>query len=150
MIPEIIEEMKELNRLLDPKGQAWADEEKERREEGMGRKKSIRIDFEKAFGVDQAKAIYDAALSHEKGVNNIEKGSDPFKWALLIAIGYQCMEVERYREHHGITAPWEELKAWIKEHADLSSHNGDCDYLALFAGKYNEYVGKEELCSDTL
>jgi hypothetical protein len=27
-----IEDIKSINRLLDPKGQAWADEEKERRE----------------------------------------------------------------------------------------------------------------------
>ena len=32
-IPEIIDDIKSINRLLDPKGQAWADETKKEREE---------------------------------------------------------------------------------------------------------------------
>lgn len=58
----------------------------------------------------------------------------------MIAIGYQCAEVDRYRKHHKITVPWASLKEWIKAHAFLGNHDGDCDYLGLFAGVYNEYI----------
>lgn len=102
---------------------------------------SIREAFVERFGEDQAAAIYAAAESHGNDINNTNLGSDPFKWALLVAIGYQCMEIDGYREHHGITAPWVDLKQWIIWHADLASHDGDCDFLAAFVGAYNEYVG---------
>lgn len=101
---------------------------------------SIRKAFEERFGADQAEAIYTAAIEHSNGINNKNKGSDPFKWALCIALGYQCMEVEEYREYHGITAPWKEVKQWIKDNAELSTHDGSFDYLAALAGVYNEYV----------
>lgn len=104
---------------------------------------SIRAEFEKAFGEDQAAAIWDAAISHKNGVHDRE-GSDPFKWALLIAIGYKCMEKDEFRGYHGITAPWDKLKLWIKENAKLDSYDGDFDYICAFAGGYNEYMPQKE------
>ena len=101
---------------------------------------SVRASFVERFGEDQAAAIEAAAEKHENGINSVNKGSDPFKWACLIAIGYQCAEVGSYREEHGITAPWGEVRQWLKESAELHTHNGDCDYLALMCGKYNEYM----------
>lgn len=101
---------------------------------------SIREAFVAKFGEDQAAAIEAAANEHANGVNDQNKGTDPFKWALLIAIGYQCAEKASYREYHGIAAPWDEVKQWMKDHADLASHDGDCDYLSLLAGSYNEYM----------
>lgn len=68
------------------------------------------------------------------------RGSDPFKWAILICIGYQCAEIPRYREYHGVTVPFEEFKQWVKDEGELGSHDGACDYLTLFCGGYNEYV----------
>lgn len=104
---------------------------------------SIRVAFAKKFGESQAAAIEHAAQGHENGVNSARKGSDPFKWALLICIGYECISKDGYRKHHGITAPWAEIKAWIKKHGSLASHDGDCDYISLMCGAYNEFVGKE-------
>lgn len=101
---------------------------------------SIRDAFAERFGADQAEALWAAALKHENRANGKNKGSDPFRWALLICIGYQCFEVDRFRKYHGITAPRDEIVAWIKDHADLGSHVGDCDYLALRAGTYNEFM----------
>lgn len=104
---------------------------------------STRKSFVAHFGSDQAAAIEDAADSHKNGIHD-SKGSDPFRWAIVICIGHQCMEVDGYREHHGITAPWEEIEAWIKEHGDLANHDGDSDYLALFAGVYTKYMPSAE------
>lgn len=104
---------------------------------------SVRLSFEKRFGVKEAQAVFRAASEHSNGINDANLGSDPFKWALLMCIGYQCCEIDSYREHHGIKAPWDELKTWMIEEGELASHDGDSDYLALFAGAYNEFVGME-------
>jgi len=106
-------------------------------------KSMIRDSFVREFGEDQAVAIEGAAIQHGNGINNINTGSDLFRWAILICIGYQCAEVDSYRQSHGITAPWEKIKTWIKINAHLESHDGDCDYLALFACAYNEYMPEE-------
>lgn len=102
--------------------------------------------FAAEFGEDQAKAIFAAAESHTNGVHD-KMGSDPFRWALTIAIGHQCAEVADYRRHHGITAPWRKLKAWIKDYGNLANHDGDVDYLSLFAGVYNEFMPSKEATS---
>lgn len=52
------------------------------------------------------------ATEHKNGVHD-NPGSDFFKWALCICIGYECMEKEDYRNHHGTVTPWEDLKKWI-------------------------------------
>lgn len=105
---------------------------------------SIRKAFVKKFGEDQAKAIEAAAQGHANGVNDGSRGSDPFKWALLIAIGYQCIELDDYRSYHGITAPWAEVKQWMIDHAKLDEHDGDVDYLTAFSGGYDEYMPHEQ------
>ena len=100
---------------------------------------SIREQFEKDFGKKQANAVMAAAEYHKNGVHD-KMGSDPFRWAIAICLGYQCMEKDRFREYHGITIPWETVKEWIKVHGDLKNHDGDSDYLSLLCGVYNEFV----------
>lgn len=108
---------------------------------------ALKAKFAKRFGVDQADAIEHAAEFHENGINSEKKGSDAFRWALTIAIGYQCFEVDRYRKYHGITADYEAIRRWIKRNAKLAEHDGDCDYLALFCGTYNQYMPKQKRAS---
>ena len=105
---------------------------------------SVRESFVKQFGDEQAKAIEKAAREHGNGVNNRNLGSDPFKWAILICLGYECVSKDAYREYHGITVPFDQLEKWIIEEADLGSHDGDCDYIALLAGVYNKYVKEKQ------
>lgn len=100
---------------------------------------TIRTAFAEKFGEDQAAAVVAAAEGHRNGVHD-DPGSDYFKWALCIAIGHECITEPRYRDEHGITAPVDDLKAWIKAEADLGSHDGDMDYLAAIAGAYDEYL----------
>lgn len=99
--------------------------------------KSVRTSYVKEFGEEQAKALENAAQEHKNGVND-KTGSDPFKWAVLIAIGFQCVEEERFRNYHGIDVPLEAFKKWAKLHGELASHDGDFDYLAMAAGAYSE------------
>lgn len=105
---------------------------------------TIRDKFVEKFSEEEACKIEEAANSHFNGVNDQNKGTDPFKWVLLMGIGYQCMEVKSFREWHTIITPWDELKQWIKDEADLGTHDGDYDFLSLLAGVYDEYAGKEE------
>lgn len=100
---------------------------------------SARDSYVETFGEAEARALEAAAQEHKNGIHD-NPGSDPFRWAVVIAIGYQCAEVDSYRDSHGIHAPWEEIKQWIIDHGDLAAHDGDVDYLSLMAGKYTEYV----------
>lgn len=103
---------------------------------------TIRDNFVARFGEEQAAAIEQAADMHKDWRSGNEKGSDPFRFAVVICIGFECMSKDSYREYHGITAPWADLHQWIKDHGDLAHHDGDCDYLTLFAGGYSEYMPK--------
>jgi hypothetical protein len=100
---------------------------------------SIRTAFAEVFGDDQAAAIVAAAEAHQNGVHD-DRGSDAFKWALCITIGHECFTHDSYRAHHGITADADAIRAWIKEFADLGTHDGDMDYLAAMCGAYDEYL----------
>jgi hypothetical protein len=100
---------------------------------------SIRNEFIKTFGLEETEAIENAAEGHKNGIHD-KKGTDPFKWALLICIGHECMMIDSYRKYHGIKHPWEEIKSWIKNNAHLETHDGDYDFLAALCGKYNEYM----------
>lgn len=100
---------------------------------------SIRPAFAERFGEDQAAAIVAAAESHRNGIHD-RPGSDPFKWALCICIGYDCFVKPSFRSHHGITAPVDDLKKWIRDHGGLDTHDGDVDFLTVMSGHYAEYM----------
>ena len=108
---------------------------------------SVRTSFVSAFGEAQAKAIELAAEEHKNGVHD-RPGSDPFKWAVAICIGYECISKESFRTYYGITVPWSELKRWIIEDANLASHDGDVDYLGALIGVYNEYMPAKDPASN--
>lgn len=102
---------------------------------------SIRHAFIAAFDEDTALSIEAAAEEHANEYNSSDRGTDLFKWALLICIGYECMSKERYRVYHQIRPEWDALKAWIITHGHLGEHDGDSDGISLIAGVYNEFVG---------
>ena len=108
---------------------------------------SVRESFVKHFGEEQAKLLECAANEHDSDVHS-KRGSDPFKWAILICIGYQCISKIRYRKHHGIKITEKAFKKWCLQYGELASHDGDCDYLALFCGVYQKYIPKEVLEKD--
>jgi hypothetical protein len=101
-------------------------------------KMTTRTSFVETFGEEEATRVEDAAESHLEDFYST-RGSDYFRWCICICLGFQCMEVDRYREYHGIIAPWSALKTWVKEHGDLANHDGDVDTLAYGSGVYEEY-----------
>ncbi len=104
---------------------------------------SVRESFVEHFGEVQAYQIEEAAKEHKNGIHD-DTGSDPFKWACCIVIGYQCVEEEAYRTHHAITVPFADFKQWCVDHGELRSHDGAFDYLAAFVGAYDEFMPKQE------
>ncbi len=102
-------------------------------------KTSVRASFVTRFGEAEARAIESAAEGHTNGIHD-RRGSDPFKWAICICIGYQCFEKERFREHHDIKAPASYIDKWIIEEGDLANHDGDVDFIALMINAYDKYI----------
>ena len=97
--------------------------------------------FAAVFGEDDAYAVMGAAEKHKNGIHD-NPGSDYFRWALCICIGYECLR--RFRDYHGINASEADLDEWIKAHADLGSHDGDIDYLAAaLVGAYDPYLNRD-------
>lgn len=97
--------------------------------------------FSRKFGQDQADAVLAAARHHKNGVHDNE-GNDPMAWAVLLAIGYQCVSEPSYAAFHKITIDPAAYKTWCRRNKKrLGRSNGDLDYLALFTGVYSTYLG---------
>ena len=103
---------------------------------------SVRDKFVELFGEDDCKAIEKAASEHHGWGQERNRGSDPFKWALCVCIGWEC--IGRFSEYHGIKADPAALKEAIKKHGELASHDGGLDMLSAIAGVYNEYITPQE------
>ena len=109
----------------------------------MNKGYSTKESFIAHFGAEEAERIMCAAEEHMNGAHD-ESGSDVFRWAICICLGYECMSNETYRKYHGIITPWKDIKEWIKTYGNLEAHDGDVDYLSLFVGVYNEFVEEEK------
>lgn len=97
---------------------------------------SIRDAFIGKFGIGQTKAIEKAANEHGDG----DRGTDPFKWTLIFAIGYECVTKEGYRKYHGITVDVLDFENWVRENGDLDSHDGNVDAMSALCGAYDKYL----------
>jgi hypothetical protein len=82
----------------------------------------------------------DAAEEHSMLGDSKNKGSDPFKWAIVMCIGWDCFKIESYRRYHGFTTDFKYLKSWIINYADLATHDGAFDALSASIGIYQEYI----------
>lgn len=110
---------------------------------------SIRDSFVAHFGEEQATRIEEAALTHTGQAGDVHAndnwGTDPFQYMLLAVISYQCVEKPSYAEHHGITVPFDEFRAWVLAYGDLGSYDGDPpDYISLVLGIFNDWIKQEE------
>ena len=109
----------------------------------------IRDSFVEAFSKEEAANVEAAAEEHLDDMFS-NRGSDYFRWAICICIGFECMSKDSYRKYHGIVTPWETLKEWIKEHGDLQHHDGDVDTLAYGTGVYEEFGLIKEISDEEL
>jgi hypothetical protein len=81
---------------------------------------ALRDEFAARFGEANAVAVEEAAAFHAEPPGT--PGSDAFRWALLVCAYNQC--IDYYAEIHGITADVEEVRTWVRDHADLASWDG--------------------------
>jgi hypothetical protein len=98
---------------------------------------SLRDSFVNKFGESNAIALEQAAESHKNGVHD-NLGSDYFRWATLIAIGYQCVDNPDFATYHKISVSPQSWNAWLVEHRkEFLAHDGDVDHLSAFCGVYS-------------
>ena len=105
---------------------------------------SVGKKFAEKFGREEADRILLVGLTHRREHffrTDAKLGSDPFKGALAFVIGMEC--VTKYAKEHGFKLDPAEFKAWVIEHGEMRSHDGDFDGLALLAGSYNEWLAAE-------
>lgn len=96
---------------------------------------TLRESFIKQFGESNAFAVQRAAESHKNGIHD-RYGSDPFRWAILICLGHECLS--RFQEEHGISLDYEQFRSWLIDHAsEFAEYDGDVDYVALMVGVYD-------------
>lgn len=112
-----------------------------------GEKMGLKELFAERFGQEQADAVEMAGMTHyevdpqSRGTTQ-GYGSDPFRTALVFAIGFDCYR-ERFKEFHNITLDEREVDEWIKENVDLTKHDGAYDWVSALAGAYEPFVSKE-------
>lgn len=106
---------------------------------------TTRESYAATFGKTQADRLQEAGESHrERLIEGDKRGSDPFRDAIVIAIGHECFTEPSYRKYHGITPSVRRIKAWIRDHGELAGYDGPIDYIALAAGAYEEYMPTPE------
>lgn len=99
---------------------------------------TMREEFVVGFGEEQAVAIETAAEAHRGEVGRRNVGSDAFRNALHVCIGFECMSHGSYRAHHGITAPWDALQRFMVARRDaFIAEDGDRDLMGLAAGAFD-------------
>lgn len=104
----------------------------------------VRQEFVAAFGEKEAQTMESACAYHMNDRALVAREvKQPFKHAIVICIGSECFTAQGYAKWHGFEAPGDVIKQWVKDHAELDTYKGDMDYLALFAGAYNEYMPKK-------
>jgi len=100
-------------------------------------------EFALAFGQDQVDLLMAAATEHKNGVHDDPKGN-PFRWSVLICIGFECFSRPKFREYHGFTMEHDAAKQWFVDRSALHDYHGDVDYLSLMAGSYGEWMGQKQ------
>jgi hypothetical protein len=102
----------------------------------------LRTRFVARFGDDLAETIVAVAEHHTKVIPAVlGRGSDPFRFALVWAIGFECLTRPEFRREHGITVPWADLLTWICDEADLASFDGTMDVSGRGRGLFDAILG---------
>jgi len=102
----------------------------------------LRDRFIARFGAALADTIERVAEHHTMVIPGVlDRGSDPFRFTLVWAIGFECLSRPEFRVEHGIMAPWADLSAWIGEEADLRSFDGTMDLGARGRGLFDFALG---------
>lgn len=103
---------------------------------------NLRERFVARFGLDLAETIERGIEDHAKKYPMVlDRGSDPFRFVLVWAVGFECLVDPAFRREHGITVPWADLAAWIRAEADLASYDGTMDLAGRGFGSFDAILG---------
>lgn len=102
----------------------------------------LRDRFATAFGEHLALTIEAAIERHVPELNvQLERGSDPFRFALVWAVGLECLSRPEFRAEHGIAVPWAVLRDWIRNADLLAGYDGTFDFGGRAVGLFDEILG---------
>ncbi len=103
----------------------------------------LRDRFVASFGEHLAISIEAAVERHIPDLKvEVERGSDPFQFALVWAVGLECLSRPEFRGEHGIAVPWEMLRDWIRGADILAGFDGTFDDAGRGAGQFDEILGR--------
>jgi hypothetical protein len=71
----------------------------------------------------------------------LERGSDPFRFSLVWAIGLECLTRAEFRRQHGLVVPWEILRDWLRGADLLAGYDGTTDFGSRAAGRFDDLLG---------
>lgn len=71
----------------------------------------------------------------------LERGSDPFQFSLVWAVGLECLSRPEFREEHGVVVPWEMLRDWIRDADLLAGYDGTFDFGGRGMGLFDSILG---------
>lgn len=109
----------------------------------------VRSKFVARLGPNLADTIETAVAAPCPGVpGQIERGSDDFRWALVWAVGFECLTRPGFRREHGVTAPWADLCCWIADEADLANVDGTMDWSGRGAGRFDLILGRRSAADE--
>lgn len=102
----------------------------------------LRDRFSADFGELLAVSIEAAIERHMPELKvQYERGSDPFRFALVWAVGLECLSRPEFRIEHGITVPWPILRDWFRDADLLAGFDGTFDFSGRAVGLFDEILG---------
>jgi hypothetical protein len=102
----------------------------------------LRARFAARFGTYLAETIERVVEDHIKVIPGVvERGSDRFQFALVWAVGFECLSNPDFRGEHGVVPAWADLEAWIRDEAGLAAFDGTMDLGARGRGTFDGILG---------
>jgi hypothetical protein len=104
----------------------------------------LRERFVAAFGEHLAISLEAMIERHVPALKfTLDRGSDPFRFALVWAVGLECLSRPEFRREHRVVVPWEMLRDWIRDADLLAGYDGTFDHGARAAGLLDEILGEK-------
>jgi hypothetical protein len=98
---------------------------------------TLRDRFASHFGEMLAVSVEAAVERHVPDLKlALDRGSDPFQFALIWAIGLACLSDPAFRTEHGVTVPWELFRDWCAASDILACFDGTFDWGSYAAGRF--------------